>query len=136
MSHIVSASNLYVDPSVLRIVRRKLTEEFGVDPLTIRKAQARNLTELVKSKVYCGGATNAAVLRNFAAGEYSPLSDAPKKPELPKLSVAGPRDLTIKKGSYQTDRSIVNNLDRINAAQPPFQSMGKPAAMSFLWREA
>jgi len=136
MSHIVSASNLYADPSVLRIVRRKLSEEFGVDPLTIRTAHASNLTELVKSKVHCEGATNAAVLRNFAAGEYSLLSDDPKKPQLPQFSVAGPRDLTIKKGSYQTDRAIVNNLDRINAAQPPLRSMGKPAPRVFLWREA
>lgn len=136
MSHIVSASNLHVDPNVLRIVRRKLTEEFGVDASTITKAQTRNLAELVKSKVYCGGSTNAAVLRNFASGEYTALANAPKRADQPRLSVAGPRDLTIKRGEYSTASSIRNNLDRINAGQPPFRSLAQANTKSILWSEA
>lgn len=137
MSNLVTSSNQHIDAHVLRIVRRKLAEELGVDPTTIVKAHTRRLAEMVKERVYCAGETNVAVLRNFAQGQYRPLSEAPKRPAAPVLRVAGHRDMTIKAGRIFSMASMVrHNLERINEAQPPMASIGMAAPIHVLWREA
>lgn len=137
MSSLITTSSQHIDPHVLRIVRRKLVEELGVDPASIQKSHTRRLVELIKERVYCVGETNVSLLHNFAQGQYRPLADAPKSPAAPILKVAAPRDMTIKAGrAYRTDNATRHNMARINAGQPPMASIGMAAAPTFLWREA
>lgn len=137
MSNLITASSQHIDPHVLRIVRRKLVAELGVDPTSILKSHTRKLVGLIKERVYCAGETHVAILQNFAQGQYSALSNAPARPAAPVLKVATPRDMTLKAGRvFSMASAVSHNLDRINAAQPPMASIGVAAPSSFLWRDA